>query len=88
MQFLPRPTDFADVRSKARDAWDRMQERRAERTANYFLHPIRATSATREKKTRRGNKHCGPKENKALRANYPGEKKKNSEYFNCRKQGH
>ena len=58
--------DFIDARSKARDAWDRMQERKAERSTNYFLYFIRVALATREKKTRRGNKNRGPKENRAL----------------------
>ena len=88
MQFLPRLTDFTDVRSKARDAWNRIQERKAERTANYFPYPIRVVSATREKKTRRGNKYRGPKENKAPRVDNRGEKKKDSGYFNYGKQGH
>ena len=88
MQFLPRLTDFADIRSKARDAWDRIQERRAERSANYFLYPTRVVLATKEKKTRRGNKNRRPKENKAPRVSNPGKKKKDIRYFNYGKQGY
>ena len=80
--------DFIDVRSKARDAQDRIQEKRAERSTNYFPYLIRVVSATREKKTRRGNKHRGPKENKAPRVNNREEKKKDSGCFNYGKQGY
>ena len=62
-----------------------MQERRAERSANYFLYLARVVSATKEKKTRRRNKNYRPKENRALRVNNPGEKKKDAGYFNCGK---
>ena len=58
--------DFINARSKARDAQDRIQERRAERSANYFPYPTRVVLATKEKKTRRGNKNYRPKENRAL----------------------
>ena len=51
IQFLPRLMDFVNARSMARDTWDRIQERRAERSANYFLYPIRVALATKEKKT-------------------------------------
>ena len=58
--------DFTDARSKARDTQDRIQEKRAERSTNYFPYLTRVALATKEKKTRRGNKNRGPKENKAL----------------------
>ena len=80
--------DFINTRSKARDAQDRIQERRAERSTNYFLYPARVALATKEKKTYRGNKNRGPKENKAPRVNNPGEKKKDAGYFNYGKQGY
>ena len=43
-----------------------MQEKRAERSTNNFPYPIKAVSAIREKKTHKGNKLRGPKENRAL----------------------
>ena len=58
--------DFINVRSKARDTQDRIQERKAERFTNYFPYLIRVVSAIREKKTYRGNKYYRPKENRAL----------------------
>ena len=88
MQFLPRLTDFTDIRSKARDAWDKMQEKRAERSANHFPYPARAVLVTKEKKTRRGNKNRRPKENRAPRVNNHRGKKKDSRCFNYRKQGY
>ena len=65
-----------------------MQERRAERSANHFPHPTRAVLATKEKKTQRGNKNRGPKENRAPRINSPGKKKKDTGCLNYRKQGY
>ena len=80
--------DFINARSKARDAQDRIQERRVERFTSYFPYPVRVVLATREKKTRYRNKNRRPKENRAPRVNNPREKKKDAGYFNYGKQGY